>query len=536
MTTKTHRFTTCHRHPSTPVTGFCASCLRERLACIDSSSASPDLRRTKSFSDGTSGALSTAAAPEPRRRSCEVRLPPPRGSLSDLFNHDYKSNKPTNRNAEIRSGFAGVGIGENESGVAVRVSGDEDGEGKTMKEFIDLELRNRKGAGRDFRDIAASFRGAASEFSKRLMKWRRKLNPKRNRHNEVAGDDVCSVEKLGFTSLRETQSEVGEYGFALGRRSCDTDPRLSVDGSRFSFEAPRASWDGYLIGKAYPRVSPMVRVGDRVLVEEEEEGHVSLGNGEECCPGGSAQTKHYYSDWHRRRRSFDRSNSRRKSIMGEVDELRVISNAKVSPATTELFYGAKVLITENGLRDVNLKSSDSVKGSGSKVDACDVAIGDGEQGLNKIHKWGRLWSKLGLVQRRREDMLGEGDYGGGGGGGGDVVKKPIAESWQKLRRVVNGQASESVSQKLIRSYSVSCRDPCRTSGLVNGFGGSETKGRVLNGRQNLMLQKNRSVRYSPSNVDSGLLRFYLTPLKSYRRSRSAKSTLKNSISTARGFF
>lgn len=275
----------------------------------------------------------------------------------------------------------------------------------------------------------------------------------------------------------------------------------------------------------------MVRVGDRVLVEEEEEGDVSLENGEEFCPGGSAQTKHYYSDWHRRRRSFDRSNSRRKSIMGDVDELRVISNAKVSPATTELFYGAKVLITENGLRDVNLKSSDSVMGSGSKVEACDVAIEDGQQGLNKFHKWGRLWSKLGLLQRRREDMLGEGDYGGG-----DVVNKPLAESWQKLRRVVNGKASESVSQKLIRSYSVSCRDPCRTSGLVNGFGVSATKGQVLNGRQKFMLQKNRSVRYSPSNVDSGLLRFYLTPLKSYRRSRSAKGSLKNSNSTARSFF
>ena len=203
------------------------------------------------------------------------------------------------------------------------------------------------------------------------MKWKRKLNLKRNhRHSDVAGADVCSIEKLGFKSLQETQLEVGEYDFALGRRSCDTDPRLTVDDSRFSFEPHRASWDGSLIGKAYPRVSPMVRVGDKVLVEEEEEGDMTLEKGEECCPGGSAQTKHYYSDWHRRRRSFDVSNSRRKLIMGDVDELRVISNAKVSPATTELFYGAKVLITENGLRDVNLKSSDSVMGSSSKVDAC----------------------------------------------------------------------------------------------------------------------------------------------------------------------
>jgi len=33
----------------------------------------------------------------------------------------------------------------------------------------------------------------------------------------------------------------------------------------------------------------MVRVGDKVLVEEEEEGDVTLENGEECCPGGSSR-------------------------------------------------------------------------------------------------------------------------------------------------------------------------------------------------------------------------------------------------------
>ncbi|KAK7387226.1 hypothetical protein VNO78_27848 [Psophocarpus tetragonolobus] len=529
MTSKTQRFSTCHRHPSTPVTGFCASCLRERLAGIDDSPASPELRRTKSFSGRAADKATSSAAPEPRRRSCEVRLPPPHGSLSDLFIRDDKNKKPPNRSVEIRSAIADVAIGDNELAEVVRVLGNDDGEEKTMKEFIDLELRSKRNTGRDFRDIVVSFREAASIFSKRLIKWRRKQNPKRNRNNDGTGD--VSVEKLGLRAMRETHSEVGEYGFSLGRRSCDIDPRLSVDDSRFSFEAPRASWDGYLIGKAYPRFSPMVRVGDRVLVKEEE-GEVILENGEECCPGGSAQTKHYYSDLHRRRRSFDRSNSRRKSIMGDIDELRVISNAKVSPATSELFYGAKVLITENDLRDVNLKQpssvqSDSVMGSGSTVDACDVAIADDQKGLNRFKQWGRLWSRLGLVQRRREDSLGEGEYAAAS----DVVNKPITESWQKLRRVVNGQTSESVSEKLIRSYSVSCRDP-----LVNGFGGvSDTKGHVLNGRQNLMLQRNRTVRYSPSNVDNGLLRFYLTPLKSYRRSRSGKSSLKSSNPTARSF-
>ncbi|XP_057431925.1 protein OCTOPUS-like [Lotus japonicus] len=538
MTSKTPRLTTCHRHPSQPLTGFCASCLRERLAGIESTSSasSPKLRRTKSCSgSGPDPHSSSTAVLEPRRKSCAAAVPP-RNTLWDLFSRDDKPPRNVdlgNSGQEIRD-CDGVGEG-------IRVCVEDDEETKTMKEFIDLELKSKKSSGRDFREIAGSFWDAASVFSKRLMKRRRKQSLKRNLAGGGRGGvGLTSVEvaNQGGRNLRETQSEVGEYGFSLGRRSCDTDPRLSVDDPRFSFEAPRASWDGYLIGKTYPRLSPMVPfngvVDGMVLVEEEEEEEeeeVNLENGEGHCPGGSAETMHYYSD--RRRRSFDTSNSRRKMVTGDnVDDLRVVSNAKVSPATTELFYGAKVLITENDLRDANLKSrnsvqSDCVIASASK-DACDVGIGVGQKGLKKFQKWGRLWTKLGLVHRRKEGKLGKEECGTG-----DIDNKPIAEPWQKLRRAVNGQASESVSEKLIRSYSVSCRNQCSSGGLVNGLGVPETKGNVLNGRQELMLPKNRSVRHSSNNVDAGLLRFYLTPLKSYRRSRSGMSSLKDSFSTAR---
>ncbi|XP_058782128.1 protein OCTOPUS-like [Vicia villosa] len=536
MTSKTRRLTTCHRHPSKPITGFCAYCLTERLSGIESSSTDPELRRTKSCS----GSGRTSVAVEPRRRSCEILAAPElkHGTLSDLFNIDderKKKKQTLNRNVEI-----GVNeIGDFDGGETLRVLVENDEETKTMKEFIDLEIRSGKNGGRDSR---GSFWDAASVFSKRLRKWKRKQKLKRSGgggacDGSVIGNGVgltsMEVGKDRVRNFRETQSEVGEYGLSLGRRSCDTDPRLSVDDSRFSFDAPRASWDGYLIGKTCPRFSPMVAInGDRVLVEEEEEGEeeeevVNLesgGVGGGHYPGGSDETKHYYSD--RRRRSFDRSNSRRKSIViGDVDELRVISNAKVSPATTELFYGAKVLITEEDLKGAKLNPknnvsvhSDCTTGSSSK-EACDVELGGDQKGSNKFHKWGKLWNKLGLVQRRKEDKLGEEECASG-----NVVNKPVVESWQKLRRVVNGQGSESVSEKLIRSYSVSCRNHSRMSGLVNGLGGPETKGNVLNGRQELTLQRNRSVRYSSSNVDTGLLRFYLTPLKSYRRSRSGKSS------------
>ncbi|KAK4275200.1 hypothetical protein QN277_018326 [Acacia crassicarpa] len=570
VSSKPHRLSSCHRHPAKPVTGFCASCLRERLAGIESSAGheyseqevqlAPRLRRTKSCS-GSGQLASASAISEPRRRSCEVRA---RSTLWDLFNLDNEK-KGMNRKFEVELGSLTYEIREEEQieavNEAVRVCADtfagvmdggdeidDEEETKTMKEFIDLELQGGKNAGRDFRDIAGSFWEAASAFSKKLRKWRRKQKMKKHNgsgHSAGVGLAGLKVEKPKNRRTRETQSEVGEYG--LGRRSCDTDPRLSLDAgrmslddSRISLDMPRASWDGYLIGKACPRLSPMISVVEDTNVSVNvienrvsSEEKVNLEGAGESNPGGSAQTKDYYSDslsWQQRRRSFDRSSSHRKPAIPEVDELKLISNAKVSPATTELFYGAKLLITEKELMDRGLKSSnnvlaDSVPGSTSE-DASDAAIGVNQKGLKKLPNWRKMWNKLGIVQKKKEIKLEE--YGAG-----DVVNKPITDSWQKLRRVVNGQASESVSQKLIRSYSVSCRDPGRTAGLVNGLGNTENKSNVLNGRQDFMLQRNRSARYSPNSTDAGLLRFYLTPLKGYRRSKSVKGSIKDLQPTTR---
>ncbi|CAL0317792.1 unnamed protein product [Lupinus luteus] len=519
MTSKSNCISTCYRHPTVPITGFCASCLSERLAGIqspvadDSHPPPPNLRRTKSCSGNRDASSDISSAYEPRRWSCDVRA---RSTLSDLFNVDDEKKK-----RRIGSGFE---IGEveeeygNQEGIRVCEEAVEEEETKTMKEFIDLELKKRKNERKDYKSLWH----AASVFSNKLRKWtwKHKLKKKQSHfdgNGNENGNPDAGFKKPKARRYRETQSEVGEYEF--GRRSCDVG-RISVDNnSRLSFDAPRASWDGYLIGnKASHRLSPMISVVEdenhRVLVVQ----NTGNSNVASFSPGGSAQTQDYYSC----RRSFDRSNSHRRKSIAEVDELKLMSsNAKVSPATTELFYGAKLLITEKELMDRNVKSlsdvqSDCVPESASKDDS-DVATVS-QKGSKKLQNLRKVWNKLGLVQRKEDTKL-ECDAGG------NMVNKPLAESWQKLRRVVNVQSNESVSQKLIRSYSVSCRNPCRMAGLINSLGAPEARGNVLNGRQEFAVHRNRSARYSPHNLDNGLLRFYLTPLKSYRRSKSGKSSL-----------
>ncbi|KAK8651162.1 hypothetical protein V6N13_140775 [Hibiscus sabdariffa] len=112
----------------------------------------------------------------------------------------------------------------------------------------------------------------------------------------------------------------------------DNDPR-------HSFDEPRASWDGYLMGKTFPRMPTMVSV-----VEDDAPvtHHVTRSDFEdESLPGGSAQTRDYYSD-SSSRRSLDRSSSIRKTAAAIVAEMKLVSNAKVSPATVDYLYGPKL--------------------------------------------------------------------------------------------------------------------------------------------------------------------------------------------------
>ncbi|KAJ8749776.1 hypothetical protein K2173_012327 [Erythroxylum novogranatense] len=565
------RISTCHRHPhpNTPITGLCPSCLRERLAGIDPDThqetpithLAAELRRSKSYSSNSNQNASSSSTTttttttattvsEPRRKSCDVRA---RNSLFDLFHQDDKKKRGKGSNGKSSALGFGVNLKEEEENVGeIRVSKEpvidpngngngnegsifeEDAELKTMKEFIDLEWERKRNGGRDLKDIAGSFWEAASLFSKKLVKWqgkqKKKMEPK---HGNCGGVDLPEILRPIVGRHRETQSEIGEYGF--GRRSCDTDPRLSVDVGRLSiddsgcsFDEPRASWDGCLTGKTYPKLTPLVSVLEDVKLPTDEVENPK--NEVDISPGGTAQTRDYYSD-RRRRRSFDRSVLSRRGELVD-DEFKALSNAKVSPETLDLFQGAKLLVTEKELRDSNWYS---VKANGaesvdtlSKDESSAGVAGISERGFKfkKSHRWRNLWNVWGLMQKRSESKMEDEEISTGE----NVVDRPVPDPLRKLNDIANGEANGVVSPQLLRSHTVSSRDPCRMASCASTF---ENKENGSKRREDLVLQRNRSPRYSPNNLENGMLRFYLTPLRSYGRSKSGKSRLHNSQSMAK---
>ncbi|XP_071701007.1 protein OCTOPUS-like [Rutidosis leptorrhynchoides] len=279
--TRTRRESVCHRHPNESVTGLCALCLRDRLTYLDSSSSSstgqievkheniisfplsrrtrghavPELRRCKSVAVEKCEVLNS----DQRRKSCDVRVG---NKLTDLFDLDdtkklgflsvtepvlemFEHNNDNNsidhddcnkirvsnaRDSEIRASIDAFVRNEVD---------DNDGEDlRTMKEHIEMELQNKK----------RNFWNAASVFGQKLRKWRQK-----NKRNDKS--------KL-------VKSEVVDYG--LGRKSCDTAPRFSIDANRI--DEHRASWDGYMIARTIPTLTPMLPIIDDIMLQQVNKG------------------------------------------------------------------------------------------------------------------------------------------------------------------------------------------------------------------------------------------------------------------------
>ncbi|CAN4118235.1 unnamed protein product [Withania somnifera] len=530
----------------------------------------PELRRTKSFSASKNEALSFLGGGsgfEPQRKSCDVRV---RNTLWSLFSLDGETktlsgnphsedtgdsfvNRPVieakeeEENEPANDQISNVGNGalvneiteedypvENSfvREVDLEIVEEKVVNGdilKQMKDHIDLDSKKTSGGGRDLKEIAGSFLSAASVFSKKWHNWRRKQKVKKR--NNCENSSTLSLEKPISRKFRDTQSEIADYGF--GRRSCDTEPRfsldigrISLDDPRYSFDEPRASCDVHFMGRSIPRVPPMVSVIEDppvVLVQRAddqipvEESRVSVE--ETDMPGGSAQTRDYYLDSSsRRRKSLDRSNSIRKTaaaVVAEIDELKAVSNAKVLPEK-DLNSIPNSNSNSNSLRD---DFSETFELTGFKDSAS--GIGNGERkGSKKSKKW--AWNIWGFIHRKSNGNKDEEDdrYSRSNG-----VERSFSGSWQDMRRETNGDLKGGLNRVMFRSNSsVSWRNSTNTGG---SFGTVRNLGIDTNGygkkKDDFVLERNRSARYSPNHIDNGLLRFHFAPMRGSRRSLPAQS-------------
>ncbi|KAF3569567.1 hypothetical protein DY000_02019989 [Brassica cretica] len=452
-----HRLSTsCDAHPDERFSGFCPSCLCERLSVLDHKGAPPqpssssrkpptittaalkalfkpssgnnnasgngrvgggflpELRRSKSFSaknnEGSSGGL------EPQRRSCDVRL------------REENRNLPT-KEEEVTE--EAENEEEEENGSHSEIVEEE----KPMKEYMDLYPQTKKPS------LAGSFFSAASVFSKKLQKWRHKQKKVKKPRGSQVGRPQLPAEEATRRQPRDTSSDTD-----AGRFSVD----IGVEDSRYSLDEPRASWDGHLIGRTTARVPPppsMLSVVENAAPSDMQIPVASI-NGESdpiiIIPGGSSQTRDYYTEApSRRRKSLDRSNSIKKAM--EMEEVKsLVSNSRVSPA-----------------------ESYSV---------------ENQHGDKKpSRRWGK-WSMLGFIYRKGVSKDEEDDRYSRSNSTG-MVERSLSESWPELRNEGGG------GPKMRRSNSnVSWR---------SSWGGSS--------------RNNKSWRNSSKDGDNGMLRFYLTP-------------------------
>jgi len=128
----------------------------------------------------------------------------------------------------------------------------------------------------------------------------------------------------------------------------------------------------------------------------------------------------------------------------------------------------------------------------------------------KSKRWSKAWSIWGFIHRRSSSR-----------GGDNVVDRSFSETWPELR--VNGYGNEYANGRFLRSNS---NASSRSSIYGNAvFGSMRKNGLEMNGtgkkkkkkRDEFVLERNRSARYSPGHIDNGMLRFYLTPMRGSRR-------------------
>ncbi|CAH9073230.1 unnamed protein product [Cuscuta europaea] len=538
---RTRNFSACYRHRTQPSIGICAACLRERLSGVDasadpelsslpiipsllppvsgdagrnagvydcpnkagdpSSSFAPDLRRSRSVSGiHREGSCSSS---EPRRVSCDVR---DRNTLALLFDtNDCKTGPSAEIEVETESiGYPKLGrvsgepIKDAEIDREIRVPTPsvpivndvdmEEGELKTMKEYIDLEVQSRNQKPKDLRDIAGNFWEAASVLSKKLQKWRQKQNANAKRvgsktHTAHEHAIIRKSGKQNKENLRETQSDAGENG--MGRRSCDTEPRISVENPHIMMmDEPRASWDGYLVAR-----------------------NIS----------GQSNSDSSFSQ-------METTSDRSSSVLSSV-ECHHHHHESTKPESV------KLVITEKELKDWHLKSVkdrsfkkfESFPTETPAAVECCINNNNNNQCLKGSTKKASTWRKKVWNVFGFKKKLGD-TKGVNLAAAGESNTRLDLDNSEKPNRLTRSSSVVRARKSTDDKIEVI---PGRSS-VSEGVGYYNANNHNHNNGRFLLSERNRNVKCSSGNLDNGLLPFYLMPLRTSRSKTTSRSMLLNS--------
>nr|XP_043622146.1 protein OCTOPUS-like [Erigeron canadensis] len=472
----------CPRHPNQPVTGLCALCLRDRLTYLDSSSTHHHIKQENIISFPLSRRTRRPGGPVPelcRSKSVAGEISEVGFGLSDLGRKScdeicsgfYKDCSFNNSNSsKVGSKNLGV-LSINEPVLEiiedndVRVSnglfvGNEvvdNGEDlRTMKELIEMEFRNKK----------KKFWEGGFVLGQKLRKWRGKNKEKKV--NEDKRKEVDDKEVLKSVQFKDV-----DYG--LGRRSCDAAPRFLMEDPRFSLDERRADWDGYMIARTIPRLTPMLPLVDddmilpplnkRIVVDKHQMGRIKEDG---SSSGGSAKSN---------------SDLFTSNAGSSCSSMKSSSSKTVNDSIGQ---ETKLVITERELKDWHMRSVNehNVKSASSALISSHATVkrsnGHKKETNSRWRKMSNLWS---YKYKHGEKKNGE----------------CIQESRPSLDR--NNEISGVA--KLVRN------------------------GSMVGTRNKSELHQNgeEGGRHSMSDIDNGLMKLYLSPLRKSKKSWLREETI-----------